>query len=98
MSILPKLIAFEWDKGNAGKNWIKYSVADKESEEPFFDPNRKIFRDKLHSEHEERFAIIGKTKQQRLLIITFTIRRGCIRVISARDVSKKEKPLYEKKA
>lgn len=94
--ILPKPITFEWDKGNIGKNWIKHDVTDQESEEPFFDPNRKIFRDQVHSGHEERFAIIGKTKQGRLLITTFTARRSRIRIISSRDVNRKEKPLYEK--
>lgn len=94
--ILPKPITFDWDKGNVGKNWIKHGVTDQESEEPFFDPRRKIFKDQIHSGREERFAVIGKTKQERLLITTFTVRQSRIRVISSRDVNKKEKPLYEK--
>lgn len=96
MEVLPTPIEFEWDKGNIDKNLIKHGITDGECEEPFLDPGRKIFRDRIHSKNEERFAVIGKTKQERLLIITFTVRRDRIRVISARGVNRKEKPLYEK--
>ena len=45
---------------------------------------------------EERFLIIGKTKKGRLLYQIFTIRGDKIRVISSRDINKKEVGLYEK--
>ena len=94
--ILPKPIAFEWDVGNAGKNWIKHNVADQECEELFFDSNRKIFEDVRHSEKECRFLVFGKTKQGRLLLVACTMRRNRVRVISARDLNNKEKAIYEK--
>jgi len=77
---------------------MKHNVNDKETEEVFFDKKRYIFKDKLHSNNEERFRIIGKTKRQRLLFIVFTIRGNKIRIVSARDINKKEVYLYEKKA
>ncbi|MBI2637196.1 MAG: BrnT family toxin [Parcubacteria group bacterium] len=94
----PNIAGFEWDIGNAGKNLMKHGVTDGECEEPFFDPRRKILKDALHSGGEKRFLLFGKTEQRRLLCVSFTIRRNRIRVISARDANRKEKPLYEKEA
>ena len=89
-------VKFEWDKGNIDKN-KKHKVEDKEAEEVFFDTKRFIFKDKLHSGTEERFKIIGKTKKKRLLFIVFTKRNNNLRIISARDINKKEVYLYEEK-
>lgn len=95
MRTLNDPIGFQWDTGNIGKN-TRHSVTEREAEEPFFDAQKKSFPDALHSGTEERFRIIGKTKSHRLLFIAFTIRKGKIRIISARDVNKKEASLYEK--
>ncbi|SRR6266568_5184504 len=89
-------LEFEWDNGNSGKN-KKHMVDDKEAEEVFFDEKRFIFKDKLHSGNEERIRIIGKTKAKRLLFIVFTRRNKKIRIISARNINKKEVFLYEEK-
>lgn len=98
MQIISKIAGFEWDKDNIDKNWKKHRVRSEETEEIFFDENKKIFRDVLHSGKESRYILIGKTKSDRLLFIVFTIRKNQIRVISARDLNKKEVHLYEKKA
>lgn len=87
---------FLWDKGNKDKNWLKHKVSNKEAEEAFFDENKKTFKDILHFEKEERFRILGKTNNKRLLLVVFTKRAGKIRIISARDINKKEANLYEK--
>jgi len=97
MKVFKKPLEFSWDKGNIGKN-LKHNVTDKEAEESFFDKRRKTFRDRLHSNGEERFRIVGKTKKGRLLFIAFTMRGKKVRIISARDINKKEVYLYEKKA
>lgn len=98
MVTIKEPIKFIWDKGNIDKNWKKHKVTDQECEEVFFDKNKKTFKDKLHSGGEERFRIVGKTKKGRLLFVVFTIRRAKVRIISARDINKKEVYLYEKKA
>ncbi len=72
------VVEFEWDKGNVGKN-KKHRVEDKEAEEVFFDNKKFIFKDVIHSKKEERFRIIGTTKQGRLLFIVFTIRNKKVR-------------------
>ena len=89
---------FEWDKGNQEKNWLKHHVVQNECEEIFFDVNNIIIKDIFHSKTEERKIIFGKTKKLRQLSIVFTMRSKKIRIISARDASKKEKAIYEKKA
>ena len=85
---------FLWDKGNKGKSHLKHKVADQEAEESFFDQNKKIFKDVLHSSDEERFILLGKTKAERVLFIVFTTRQGKVRVISARDLNRQERHLY----
>ena len=94
--IIKKPVEFQWDEGNIGKNKI-HAVEDKEVEEVFLDEKRYIFKDKVHSQNEERFRILGKTKKGRLLFVAFTIRNQKVRIISARDINKKEVYLYEKK-
>lgn len=93
----PHALQFEWDAGNSGKNKRKHDVEDWECEEAFFDPRKVILQDTLHSGQEERFVLLGKTRQARLLYVVFTVRSERVRVISARDVTKrKEINLYEK--
>lgn len=95
MRINKKVIEFEWDKGNIGKN-KKHKVEDKEAEEVFFDEGKVTLKDKIHStDLEERFILLGKTKKDRLLYIVFTERKEKIRIISARNINKKEVHLYE---
>lgn len=91
-----KCTEFEWDKGNAGKN-KKHGIEDTESEEAFFDPQKVIFKDRLHSHSEERFILLGKTKKEQLLFIVFSKIKNKIRVISARPINRRERFLYEKK-
>lgn len=98
MKVDKSLFKFEWDQGNSGKN-KKHKVEDKEAEEVFFDKNKVTFPDIIHStQDEERLRIIGKTKKERLLFIVFTKRGEKIRIVSARDINRKEVPLYEKAA
>jgi len=91
----PGVLEFEWDRGNIGRNW-KHGVEDFEAEEVFFDGGKVLLRDPLHSLGEQRFILLGKTKRARLLFVVFTKRGQRIRILSARDVNRGERPLYEK--
>lgn len=93
---LPSPISFDWDKGNLEKNWIKHKISFKEAEETFLNKLLKIYEDIKHSQSEQRFYALGITNNNKLLYITFTIRQGKLRVISARIQSNKERRLYEK--
>jgi len=96
MKILPEPVEFEWDRANRDKNLIKHNVTNKEAEEVFQGENVFIFKDETHSQLEERFGLFGETKKGSLLSVTFTIRRNKIRIITARDMSKRERREYEK--
>ena len=87
---------FSWDAGNRNKNWVKHRVTDMESEEVFFDVFKKEYPDPVHSQEEMRKLLVGQTKRGRVLFIVYTIRNNAIRVISARDLNKREVKLYEK--
>jgi uncharacterized protein len=93
---LTKISGFVWDDGNQRKN-DKHSVSMAEAEQLFFNSPLLILADVKHSQHEERFHALGKTDAERLLHITFTLRdQGSnIRVISARDMHRKERTIYE---
>jgi uncharacterized protein len=98
MDISKKLIeciGFQWDKANAEKNWIKHSVAPSECEQIFFNMPFIVEIDEKHSQKEERHYAIGKTDKNRLIFVVFTIRNNHIRIISARDVNKKERQVYD---
>jgi uncharacterized protein len=93
---LPEPISFAWDDGNRDKNWLKHGVSNSEIEQAFFDAHKRLAKDTVHSSAtEERYILLGKTRAERLLFIVFTIRDTSIRIISARDMNQKERPLYE---
>ncbi len=91
---LSTLEGFEWDDGNRNKNWKQHKVHWTEAEEAFLNEPVVLFPDPHHSQIETRLALLGRTLAERLLTIVFTIRKNRIRVISARDMSKKERRLY----
>ena len=93
MLLFDNVTGFLWDEGNKNKNFKKHNVNEAECEEVFFDTEKKILNDILHSNEENRFILIGKTKNKRYLFLVFTIREDKIRVISARDLNKKERKL-----
>ncbi len=88
-------IGFEWDKGNHDKNWKKHTVSSQECEQAFFNKPFLLYEDAKHSIFEKRWYALGKTDTDRILFIVFTMRNRLIRIISARDASKKERLIYE---
>ena len=86
---------FSWDKHNLLKNWEKHGVSPAECEQFFFNQPLVTGDDPEHSKHEQRFYALGRTDAGRQLFVVFTIRKKLIRVISARDMSRKERGDYE---
>ncbi|MDI6731686.1 MAG: BrnT family toxin [Candidatus Margulisbacteria bacterium] len=86
---------FEWDSANLDKNWDKHKVAHFECEEVFFNKPLVVSPDIKHSSHEARFYALGKTNRNRFLFVVFTVKNKKLRVISARDMSKKERKWYQ---
>ena|SRR5579871_710690 len=98
MDVLGGIIGFEWDEWNT-EHIKKHEVTPEEAEQPFFDERKVVGEDTNHSDAEDRYILIGKTKTERVLYIVFTLRKPRIRVISARDINKKrEVNVYEKAA
>jgi uncharacterized protein len=91
-------IGFNWDSGNFHKNWDKHKVSFWECEQIFFNLPLLLYCDDKHSYEEERLYVLGRTDEGRLLFVVFTIRNNLIRVISARDMNKKECKIYERKS
>jgi len=94
---LGKIKGFDWDEGNARKN-DRHGVSMAEAEQVFFNTPLLVLEDLKHSRQELRFHALGKSDDRRQLHITFTLRhaREKIRVISARDMHRKEQVIYEK--
>ena len=92
-----QIAGFDWDAGNSRKSADKHDVSQAEAESVFFNDPLIVVEDTKHSETEPRFNALGKTSQNRLLHVTFTLRqnRSLIRVISAREMHRKERKAYE---
>ncbi len=86
---------FDWDEGNVDKNRELHHVAFWEAEEVFFNEPLVIRADPAHSGGENRFVALGRTDSGRLLFLSFTGRRTFIRIISARDMTRREANTYE---
>ena len=93
---MPKIISFEWDQWNVQKNEVKHGVGKLEAESAFFDSQYKLYEDRKHSTtKEERYVLYGKSLENRVLMIGFTLRGAKIRIITARPASRKERRIYE---
>jgi uncharacterized protein len=91
------ITGFDWDNGNIRKSADKHAVSQAEAESVFFNDPLIIVEDTKHSKQEPRLNALGKTAQNRLLHITFTVRQKgtLLRVISARDMHRRERTAYE---
>jgi uncharacterized protein len=98
MAGFPELLAectgFQWDAGNAEKNWRAHRVSRAEAEQTFFNRPVVVAPDIGHSQREARYAALGKTVAGRRLSVVFTIRGTLVRVISARDMGRRDRRLY----
>ncbi len=93
-----KFTGFQWDRGNINKNLIEHNVEDWECEQVFFNEPLIVLDDPKHSLVEKRWAAFGRTEAGRLLVVIFTKRGKLLRVISARDMNRKEIRFYEESA
>jgi uncharacterized DUF497 family protein len=87
-------LGFDWDEGNSSKNWERHQVIPDEAEQVFFNCPLIVRSDVAHSKAERRYYALGQTDAERWLFVAFTIRRNLIRVISARDMNRREREAY----
>ena len=92
-----RIEGFDRDDGNLRKSEDKHGVTQAEAEQMFLNEPLLILRDLRHSDVELRFHALGRIDAGRRLHATFTLRdQGTrIRVISARDMHRKERLRYE---
>jgi uncharacterized protein len=86
---------FQWDEGKAAINWSKHGVSFYEAETVFDDSLYIDFYGTDNSKDEDRYLIVGMSTEGRLLIVSYTKRGSSVRIISAREVTKSERRIYE---
>ena len=91
------MLAFEWDERKNRRNRAKHGIWFEEATTVFEDPRAIVVDDPDHSEHEERFLLLGTSSFARLLVVVHCLReaKGTIRLISARKATRKEERIYE---
>ena len=87
---------FEWDETKAAANLAKHGVSFEEAKTVFDDRLYVDFYDPRHSLNEHRYIIIGQSNQRRVLIVSYTERNDAIRLINARELTRREWRDYEK--
>jgi hypothetical protein len=94
---LGAISGFEWNSGNSRKSVDKHDVSQAEVEQLFFNAPLLLLPDAKHGQKEARYHALGQTDSARKLHVTFTLRAGgtLIRVISTRDMHRKERTVYE---
>jgi uncharacterized protein len=94
-----QITGFDWDEGNARKSADKHDVSQPEVEQAFLNRPLLVSPDTQHSQQEARYHALGTTDKKRHLHLTITVRSGTagrfIRIISARDMHRKERAKYE---
>ena len=92
-----RFAGFQWDKGNSDKNLVKHNVQNWECEQVFFNKPLLVLYDLRHSSEEKRWAAFGRTDAGRFLAVVFMKRGDLLRVISVRDMHRREREFYEEK-
>lgn len=91
-------ITFEWDQWNLQKNEEKHGVSQMEAESAFFDSTYRLFKDIKHTNStENRYILYGKSIENRILMVGFTLRSSKVRLVTARAASRKERVIYGEK-
>jgi uncharacterized DUF497 family protein len=89
------MLEFEWDANKAATNIADHGVSFDEAVTAFEDPLSLTIEHPDHSEHEERLILLGRSRNNRLLVVVHTERENRIRLISARSATPRERRDYE---
>ena len=88
-------LEFEWDPAKARANLRKHAVSFEEAATVFGDPLSVTIGDPLHSTGEQRFIIVGRSRQGRIIVVVHVDRGHRVRIISARLATRRERRKYE---
>ena len=89
------MVHFEWEEEKAAANARKHGISFEEAISVFSDPLSVTHDDPDHSVSEPRFLLLGTSNRGRLLVIVHTEREDAVRIISARQATRKERVQYE---
>jgi uncharacterized DUF497 family protein len=87
---------FACDRDKNRANERKHGITLHGASPVFFDPNGYSWYDYEHSADEDRHCFTGISASGNLLVVSYTMRNGIIRIISARKATKQEVDDYEK--
>ena len=88
-------LKFQWDEEKAASNLEKHGVSFQEASTVFMDSLSSTISDPLHSFDEQRFVTIGESAEREILVVVHTQRDTKVRIISAREATRKERQTYE---
>jgi uncharacterized DUF497 family protein len=91
---VPEFEGFDGSSDNAATNWDRHRVTPLEAEQVFFHTPLLVRTDLAHSQTGSRCTVLGQTDEGRELFIAFVVRGKRVRVVSARDMSRKERKAY----
>ena len=91
-----KDLQFEWDEKKNRANTRKHGVSFDEARTSFHDAHAIQFIDPDHSQHEDRFLLLGMSFKLRVLVVCHCFRKSetTVRIISARKADKVEERDY----
>lgn len=90
-------VEFVWDQAKDKANQRKHGISFEEAQSVFIDEKARIIHDAEHSVEEERFLLLGMSRNLRILVVCHCYREQnkLIRIISARKASRSEQKQYE---
>ena len=89
------MVKFEWNPAKATTNLRKHRVSFVEASSVFYDPLGITIFDPEHSREEDRYITIGASAAGRVLMVAHTDREDRIRIINARELTRRERKDYE---
>ena len=93
------MLVFDWDERKSSANKKKHGVSFEEAQSVFFDDNAIEYDDPEHSDEEDRFILVGRSYQLRVLVVCHCFRQSAsvIRIISARRATRRERRAHTEK-
>jgi uncharacterized protein len=90
-------VRFEWDEDKAAANLAKHGVSFNEAATVFSDALGWTYPDREHSVGEDRWITVGLSEEHRILVVAHSEETSTIRIISARQATRKEQKFYEER-
>jgi hypothetical protein len=84
---------FEWDDDKAARNLASHGVSFEAARMAFDDAFAVVREDRRQDYGEDRFILLGMV-QERVLVVSYTIRNDRLRIISARIAEPQERRRY----